>query len=90
MGHNPATRDVKTSDRKKAEEKRTPDEIIKGIRGNLVAHLSVTPNDIAFLLAQYDGVCQSVIKFSNAIEAAETRAEVAESDLRWLMGDGNV
>ena len=56
MGHNPS--DARTGGKpfaaKKIEEKRTPEEILKGIRGNLAAHLSVTPNDIAFLLAQYD------------------------------------
>ena len=49
-----AARAVKNSERKQAGEKRTPDEIIKGIRGNLAAHLAVTPGDTAFLLAQYD------------------------------------
>ena len=55
MGHNPATRNTQQSlMRAKPDEKRTPEEIIKGIRGNLAAHLSVTPNDITFLLAQFD------------------------------------
>lgn len=54
MGHNPGTSAVKKSERKQAQEKRTPEEILKGIRGNLAAHLSVTPSDIAFLLLQYD------------------------------------
>jgi len=55
MGHNPANRDVKKSERKQAEEKRTPADIIKGIRGNLAAHLAVTPNDISFLLISFVG-----------------------------------
>jgi len=49
-----AARAVKNSERKKILETRTPDEIIKGIRGNLAAHLAVTPSDTALLLAQYD------------------------------------
>ena len=48
-----AARAVKNS-QKKVVETRTPEQIIKGIRGNLEAHLSVTPNDIAFLLECYD------------------------------------
>lgn len=49
-----AARAVKNSERKKVEETRTPEQIIKGIRGNLAAHLAVTPGDTAFLLAQFD------------------------------------
>lgn len=49
-----AARAVKNSERKKVLETRSPGEIIKGIRGNLKAHLAVTPSDTAFLLAQYD------------------------------------
>lgn len=62
MGHNvgdQANRAVKAGERKAAEEKRTPEEIIKGIRGNLAAHLAVTPSDTQFLLAQYDAAVKS-------------------------------
>lgn len=57
MGHNPSdARTGKTSERKKIEETRTPEAIIKGIRGNLAAHLAVTSGDTAFLLAQFDAL----------------------------------
>ena len=49
-----AARAVKNSERKKILETRTPEQILKGIRGNLAAHLAVTPNDTAFLLDLYD------------------------------------
>lgn len=55
-----AARAVKNSERKQVVENRTPEEIIKGIRGNLVAHLSITPSDIAFLLVSYDAAQASV------------------------------
>ena len=54
MGHNPSNRDTTKGERKAAVENRTPEEILKGIRGNLAAHLSVTPNDIQFLLGAFD------------------------------------
>ena len=57
MGHtvgDQANRAVKKGERKQVLETRSPDEIIKAIRGNLAAHLAVTPNDVQFLLAQYD------------------------------------
>jgi hypothetical protein len=59
-----AARAVANSQRK-VEEKRTPEQILKGIRGNLAAHLAVTPNDTAFLLSQYDaaeGQYQAAVK----------------------------
>ena len=49
-----AARAVKNSERKTVLETRSAEDIIKGIRGNLKAHLAVTPSDTAFLLAQYD------------------------------------
>lgn len=57
MGHNvgkQAAEAVARSNRKAVLETRSADEIIKGIRGNLKAHLAVTPGDTAFLLAQFD------------------------------------
>jgi hypothetical protein len=56
-----AARAVKNSERKKVVETRTPEEILKGIRGNLAAHLSVTPNDIQFLLDRYYAAAQAVV-----------------------------
>ena len=62
MGRNPS--DARTGGKpfaaKKVVETRTPDQIIKGIRGNLAAHLAVTPSDTAFLLAQFDAAMASI------------------------------
>ena len=54
MGHNPSNRDRSNDHRKPAVETRSLEEILKGIRGNLAAHLCVTPNDIQFLLTRYN------------------------------------
>ena len=48
-----AARAVKNSQKVKAEE-RTPEQILKGIRGNIAAHLAVTFSDTAWLLETYD------------------------------------
>jgi hypothetical protein len=66
MGHNPNAPAVK-GDRKAAVEKRTPEDILKGIRGNLSAHLAVTPSDTQFLLEQYDAACASLLAFAKDI-----------------------
>lgn len=71
MGHNPATRNATTSERKKIEEKRTPEAILLGIRGNLVAHLSITPSDIAFLLAQHDLAAATIVSAVKNLEDAK-------------------
>ena len=93
MGHNvgkQAAAAVAKGNRKQNLETRSADEIIKGIRGNLVAHLSVTPSDIAFLLVAYDAtialVAQSttVLNMATANDAlkneeiANLKAQVAE------------
>ncbi len=74
------------------KETRTPEQIIKVIRGNLTAHLAVTPNDTAFLLAQYDAAnvncsaeqAESVaLRLSNATLLA--RAEAAEARVNSLL-----
>ena len=44
---------VKKSEKVKASE-RTGEQVLADIRRNLAAHLAVTPNDVRFLLAQYD------------------------------------
>jgi hypothetical protein len=56
-----AARAVKNSERKKVEETRTPEQIIKTLRNNLVSHLAITPSDIAVLLAEYDAANESLI-----------------------------
>lgn len=63
MGHQSgkgAERAVKNSQRSAVAETRTSEAIIKGIRGNLAAHLAVTPNDTAFLLAQLDSAAVTI------------------------------
>lgn len=81
MGHNPATRDGKKGDRKPIAETRTPDEILKAIRGNLAAHLAVTPNDVSFLLAQYDSAQNAVAVLGGATAGLLQRAENAEAKI---------
>lgn len=63
MGHNVGTaaaNAVKKSERVKPGD-RTPEQILKDIRGNLAAHLFVTPNDQRWLLARYDEAVQAVV-----------------------------
>ena len=64
-----AARAVKNSERKKPVETRSPEKIIKDIRGNLVAHLSITSSDIVVLLSQFDAVeaqYQAAVKIISA------------------------
>jgi hypothetical protein len=76
MGHNPATRDIKNG--KAVKEDRTPEQIIKGIRGNLNAHLAVTPNDTAFLLARYDEASAALVLHQEILLELEIlKAQVA-------------
>ena len=69
MGHNP-NKIVKTKERKQILETRSPEDIIKGIRGNLVAHLSITPSDIAFLLVAYDAAIALVAQSTAVLNVA--------------------
>jgi len=48
-----AAQAVKKSEKVKASE-RTGDQILLDIRRNIAAHLAVTPDDVRFLLSQYD------------------------------------
>jgi len=78
MGHNP-NKIVKTKERKQVLETRSPEDIIKGIRGNLVAHLSVTPSDIAFLLVAYDA---AIVQIDNLQEKVDWARQVYEAENR--------
>ena len=83
MGHNPSdARTGKNSERKKVLETRSAEDIIKGIRGNLKAHLAVTPSDTAFLLAQYD-LRVSLIADMVA-EDSRRQAETVELQAKWV------
>jgi copper oxidase (laccase) domain-containing protein len=53
MGHSAKTAEKKEV-KKVVKVQRTDEQVIKDIRLNLGAHLSVTPEDIAFLLKKYD------------------------------------
>ena len=66
-------------------ETRTPEQIVKVIRGNLIAHLAVTPNDTAFLLAQYDQLQSVIDHATNASNTLLTRAEAAEARVNSLL-----
>jgi len=73
MGHNvgkQAAAAVAKGNRKQNLETRSADEIIKGIRGNLVAHLSITPSDIAFLLVAYDAAIALVAQSTAVLNVA--------------------
>ena len=80
MGHNP-NKIVKTKERKQVLETRSPEDIIKGIRGNLVAHLSVTPSDIAFLLKEFDVATAAVEQLGASAVSLFRRAEAAETKI---------
>ena len=67
------------------KETRTPEQIVKVIRGNLIAHLAVTPNDTAFLLAQYDQLQSVIDHATNASNTLLTRAEAAEARVNSLL-----
>ena len=75
MGHNP-NKIVKTKERKQVLETRSPEDIIKGIRGNLVAHLSGTPSDIAFLLVAFDAEKEFSHKLTE--ENVDLKAQIAD------------
>lgn len=73
MGHNvgkAADNAVQKSAVKKAVE-RTPEQILKDIRNHLDAKLAVTPDDVRFLLAQYDA---AIAELEN-IKTGEPRIE---------------
>ena len=53
MGHKEAKTAEKKQTKKVEEVQRTDEQILKDIRLNLDAHLSVTPKDINFLLRKY-------------------------------------
>src|ERR1035437_3022468 len=74
MGHNPGTKFE--NERKAAVETRAPEDVLKGIRGNLAAHLAVTPNDTQFLLAQHDAACARIVELDVTL-ALLTSAESA-------------
>jgi len=83
MGHNP-NKIVKTKERKQVLETRSPKDIITGIRGNLAAHLSVTPGDIAFLLKEFDVATAAVEQLGASSVSLFRRAERAEQQVHIL------
>jgi|SRR5579864_424283 len=71
MGHNPATRDAKKFERTKILETRSADDIIKGIRGNLVSPLTILKTDVAVLLKNYDAMVAGVLDLQAQLAASE-------------------
>jgi hypothetical protein len=63
-------------------ETRTPEEIIKTIRGNLNSPLAILKTDVALLMAKYDAAEAAVIHLGGATAGLLERAEVAEAQLR--------
>jgi len=83
MGHNvgkAADNAVQRSAVKKASE-RTSDQILLDIRRNLDAKLAVTPDDVRFLLAEYDREHMAVLHLGESTAALLKRVEVAEDKL---------
>ena len=81
MGHSVGTaadNAVKKSNKQKQEE-RTPEQIFKDIRSNLDSKLAVTPDDVRFLLEQYDVLHPEVItlrkKFQKSLDELATSQE---------------
>lgn len=73
MGHNPGTQKAT----KAVVEKRTPEEIMKVIRGNIATNLFVTPTDQRFLLVQYDSIVRNRTELLESTDKnlQQTRAE---------------
>jgi hypothetical protein len=78
-----AARAVKNSE-KVIAEKRTPEEILKTIRGNIAAHLFVTPNDQRWLLEQYDSNHALMVQTTNLLEGATNSLADAYSEVEKL------
>ena len=52
---------------KKVATERTPEEVLKGIRGNFAAGLAVTPDDQKFLLGLYDAAFNHAVDLGNRL-----------------------
>jgi hypothetical protein len=80
MGHNPATRESTKAVRPAAVETRTPEEIIKTIRGNLKSPVTILKSDIQVLMDAYDAliVDQSITTARLLARAEDAEATVAE------------
>ena len=79
MGHNP-NKIVKTKERKQILETRSPEEIIKTLRGNLVSPLAITKSDIQVLLTAYDA--EKEFSHKLAEESVKLRADGEELKAR--------
>lgn len=53
---------------KKVATERTPEEVLKGIRGNFAAGLAVTPDDQKFLLGLYDAAFNHAVDLGVEVE----------------------
>ena len=70
MGHSAKTAEKKEV-KKVVKVQRTDEQVIKDIRLNLGAHLSVTPEDIAFLLKKYDLALKEIVQLKEKLDVAE-------------------
>jgi hypothetical protein len=81
MGHNPATREAKRSEKKEAEALRTPAERLAAIRSSCAPNCTVfvTKDDVRFLLGLYDELDAIAEQQTQAIQiaTATTRTDQA-------------
>ena len=78
MGHKEAKTAEKKQTKKVEKVQRTELEILKDISLNLHAHLSVTPEDVMFLLNKYNLALKKIAEL-------ETKLNVAEQGLKDAM-----
>lgn len=76
--------------KKKEVVDRTPEQIIRDIRNNLSAKLAVTPDDVRFLLAQYDLAValvklQSTLVETGDIDKITERATVVKTNAEVIL-----
>ena len=64
-----------------AMETRTPDEIIKGIRGNLNSPLTILKTDVAILLKNYDALVAGVELLQKQLDETTASLGIANLDV---------
>ena len=65
---------------KKVATERTPEEVLKGIRGNFAAGLAVTPDDQKFLLGLYDAAFNHAVDLGVEVEMLVNLTEFLEQE----------
>lgn len=78
MGHN-GTQAAAKKEKVKASD-RTPEQILKDIRNNVAAKLFVTPNDVRFLLGEYDKLVATSEQQAQVIQLSVSAALEAQKN----------